>query len=53
MAARKGAWVAICVVAGAIFAGAIAEGLGTSHTIALVFGALGGALGVAVARFVG
>lgn len=53
MAARKGAWIAICAVVGAVFAGAIAEGFGTSHVIALIFAAFGGAMGVAVARYVG
>ena len=53
MDARKGAWIAICVILGAVFAGAIAEGVGASHTIAVVVAVLGGALGALVARYVG
>jgi hypothetical protein len=51
--ARKGAWIAICVVVGAVFAGAIAEGVGASHAIAVVVAVLGGALGALVARYLG
>jgi hypothetical protein len=53
MNARKGAWIAICVVLGAVFAGAIAEGLGASHAIAVVVAVAGGALGALVARYIG
>lgn len=53
MTARKGAWIAICVAVAAIFAGAIAEGLGASHPIALAFAVVGGAVGVLVARYIG
>jgi hypothetical protein len=53
MNARKGAWIAICVVLGAVFAGAIAEGVGASHTMAVVIAVLGGALGALIARYVG
>lgn len=53
MGARKGAWIAICVVVGAVFAGAIAEGVGASHAIAVVVAVLGGALGALVARYLG
>jgi hypothetical protein len=53
MKARKGAWIAMCVVLGAAFGGAIAEGLGASHTMAVVVAALGGASGALVARYIG
>ena len=53
MNARKGAWIAICVILGAVFAGAIAEGVGASHTMAVVAAILGGALGALAARYVG
>jgi hypothetical protein len=53
MKARKGAWIAICVVLGAVFAGAIAEGMGASHAMAVVIAVSGGALGALVARYVG
>lgn len=53
MTARKGAWIAICVILGAVFAGAIAEGVGASHAIAVVVAVLGGALGALVARYIG
>jgi hypothetical protein len=53
MTARKSAWIAICVILGAIFAGAIAEGVGASHAIAVVVAVLGGALGALVARYIG
>ena len=53
MTARKGAWIAICVIVAAVFAGAIAEGLGASHPIALAFAVVAGALGVLFARYIG
>ena len=53
MNARTGAWIAICVILGAVFAGAIAEGVGASHTTAVAVAVLGGALGALVARYVG
>jgi uncharacterized protein YcfJ len=53
MNARAGAWIAICVILGAVFAGAIAEGMGASHTTAVVVAVLGGALGALVARYIG
>jgi hypothetical protein len=53
MNVRKGAWTAICVVVGAVFAGAIAEGVGASHTVAVVIAVLGGALGALAARYIG
>lgn len=53
MNTRTGAWMAICAVVGAVFAGAIAEGVGASHTTAVVVAVLGGALGALVARYIG
>jgi len=53
MNARTGAWIAICIILGAVFAGAIAEGVGASHSIAVVVAVFGGALGAAVARYIG
>jgi hypothetical protein len=53
MNARKGAWIAICVIVGAVFAGAIAEGVGASHAIAVAIAVLGAALGALVARYIG
>lgn len=53
MGARKGAWIAICVVVGALFAGAIAEGVGASHAIALAAAVVAGAVGALVARYSG
>jgi hypothetical protein len=53
MHARTGAWIAICVIVGAVFAGAIAEGMGASHAIAAVVAVLGGALGAVAARYIG
>lgn len=53
MQTRKSAWIAICVVLGAVFAGAIAEGVGASHAMAVVVAVLGGALGAVVARYIG
>jgi hypothetical protein len=53
MNARKGAWIAICVIVGAVFAGAIAEGVGASHAIAVAVAVLGGALGALIARYIG
>lgn len=53
MRARSGAWIAICVIIGAVFAGAIAEGVGASHTVAVAIAVLGGALGAAAARYIG
>ena len=53
MNARTGAWIAICVILGAVFAGAIAEGVGASHTTAVVVAVLGGALGALIARYIG
>jgi len=53
MKARTGAWIAICVVLGAVFAGAIAEGVGASHAIAVAVAVAGGVLGALVARFIG
>ena len=50
---RKGAWIAICVVVGAVLAGAIAEGVGASHTMAVTVAVVGGALGALVARYIG
>jgi hypothetical protein len=52
MDSRQGAWIAICVVVGAVFAGAIGEGLGFSHMIALIFAGLGVVLGAVVARHI-
>jgi hypothetical protein len=46
---KKMAWIAICGVIGAIFAGAIGEALSASHAIAVVCAVLGGALGAAIA----
>jgi hypothetical protein len=53
MTARTSAWIAICVILGAVFAGAIAEGVGASHTMAVIVAVLGGALGAVVARYIG
>jgi hypothetical protein len=53
MNARKGAWIAICVILGAVFAGAIAEGVGAAHTMAVVVAILGAAVGALVARYIG
>jgi hypothetical protein len=53
MNTRKGAWIAICVILGALLAGAIAEGVRASHTMAVVVAVLGGALGAVVARYIG
>jgi len=53
MNTRKGAWIAICVILGAVFGGAIAEGVGASHTTAVVVAALGGVLGALIARYIG
>jgi len=47
---RTGAWIAICVIVGALFAGAIAEGVGASHAIAVLAAVLGGALSALAAR---
>jgi Domain of unknown function (DUF4105) len=51
MNTRKGAWIAICVVVGAVFAGAIAEGVGASHALAVVVAVLGGASGALCAIY--
>jgi len=53
MNARKGAWIAICVVVAALFAGAIAEGVGASHPVALAVAVVAGASGALVARYIG
>ena len=53
MSARKGAWIAICVVIAAVFAGAIAEGVGASHPIAVAVAVVAGAAGALVARYIG
>ena len=53
MNAGTGAWIGICVVLGAVFAGAIAEGVGASHTMAVIVAVLGGALGALLARYIG
>ena len=53
MNARKGAWTAICVIVGAVIAGAIAEGVGAAHTLTMVIAVLGGALGAVIARYIG
>jgi hypothetical protein len=53
MNARKGAWIAICVILGAVLAGAVAEGVGAPHTVAVVIAVVGGALGAVVARYIG
>jgi hypothetical protein len=53
MNARKGAWIAICVIVAAVFAGAIAEGVGASHPMALAVAVVAGALGALVAKYIG
>jgi len=53
MNSRTSAWISICVIVGAVFAGAIAEGVGASHTTAVVIAVAGGALGALVARYIG
>jgi hypothetical protein len=53
MNARQGAWIAICVMVAAIFAGAIAEVVGASHAIAVALAVVAGAAGALVARHIG
>lgn len=53
MNTRKGAWIAICVILGAVFAGAAAEGVGASHMTAAVVAVSGAAVGALVARYIG
>jgi hypothetical protein len=49
---RKLAWIAICGVVAAIFAGAIAEVLSGSQAIAIGCAVLGGALAATVGFYV-
>ena len=49
---RKAAWVVICMVVGAIFAGAIAEAADGSHALAMISAAAGCVLGGLIGAYV-